>query len=103
MCELLSLNDHTQHFRADGRTHRVGFIDRHACHGSYGHTDFTRATGSPFCRVYRNPDLTGGHFVAYASELVLADEAAIDATSNETEAVNRGETPQTSGGRDRPS
>jgi hypothetical protein len=34
---------------------------------------------------------------------VLADEAAIDATSNETEAVNRGETPQTSGGRDRPS
>jgi hypothetical protein len=75
MCELLSLNDHTEQFRSDGRTHRVGFINRHPLHGAYGHTDFTRTAGSPFCRVYRNRDLTGGHCVAYASELVLADEA----------------------------
>jgi hypothetical protein len=75
MCELLSLGDHTQQFRSDGKTHRVGFIDRHPRHGSYGYTNFTRTAG-PFCRVYRDPDLSGGYWVTYPSELVLADETA---------------------------
>ena len=70
MTELLSLNDHTQQFRADGKTHRVGFIDRHPRHGSYRDTNFTRTAG-PFCRVYRNPDLSGGYWITYPSELSL--------------------------------
>jgi len=75
MYELLSLNDHTEQFRSDGKAYRVGFIDRHSRHGSFGHTDFTRTVGSPFCRIYRNPNLGGGYWITYPSELMLADGA----------------------------
>ena len=66
------INDANETFTPDGAIHEVGFIGRHPCHGTRAYTDFSLSPGTPFVRAYRNPDLTGGYWVAYPSELTMS-------------------------------
>ena len=77
----LQLNDYRDLFTPDGKIHRVTFIERHPLHGQTGFTDFD--LGGPFVRVHLKADLSDGYYIAYPSELILADEPAAQPTQED--------------------